>query len=346
MTTTPRPRLNLQKIRSDSRKGRTRRPLLRIHHIHEAVNARRFPNCKTLAREIEVTAKTIQRDINYMRDEMNLPLEYHEHKHGYFYTHPVTEFPLLHLSRGELIALFLARKALEPLRGTRLERMLTESFVKIAEACPEEVTFRWQDLDAAFSVKMAGVMPADVALFSDLLDAVMSCREVSFDYHKLTSNKPGPRRVQPYHVGQIDHGWYLIAFDLHRRAMRTFALQRMSNLQVLRERFERPEEFNARQHLEGGFGVWHHDSSEYLEHEVRIRFEGYAARIVAERQWHPTQDIRRLDRDGNAVELRVRVRGLEEITRWILSWGGKAKVLAPEALAERVKHEAKEILKG
>lgn len=336
-------RLLPSRAKAGARQGHTRRPLLRIHHIHEAVQAGRYPNCHTLALEIEVTPKTIQRDISYMRDEMNLPLEYHDLKHGFFYSRPVTEFPLLHLSRGELIALFLARKAIEPLRGTRLEQMLSESFAKIAEACPEEVSFRWHDLDAAFSVRMAGVLPADVSLFSDLLNAVMSCREVTFDYHKLTATKPGARHVRPYHVGQIDHGWYVIAFDLARRAMRTFALQRISNLQVLNERFERPKEFSAKDHLEGSFGVWHHDSSDYMSHDVRIRFEGYAARIVAERQWHPSQDIRRLDRDGNAIELRVHVTGLEEITRWILSWGSKAKVIGPAELKERVRGEVEKM---
>ncbi len=332
--------------RRDRRSGRTRRPLLRIHHIHEVIQAQRFPNCSTLAREIEVTPKTIQRDISYMRDEMNLPLEYHDRKHGYYYTRPVNEFPLLHLSRAELMALFLARKALEPVRGTRLERMLAESFSKIAEACPGEVSFHWHDLDEAFSVKAAGALPADVALFSDLVDAVMERREVAFDYHKLTAHGAERRQVRPHHVGQIEHGWYLIAFDPQRKAMRTFALQRMINLSVLKSRFERVGGFNAVDHLGGSFGVWSYEGDGCKPREVRIRFTGYAARVVAERRWHPTQEIEPLEGKGNAIEFRVRVAGLEEITRWILSWGGKAKVLAPEELEERVRREATEILEA
>jgi len=340
----PRRRLQLR-IRPSPRKGRTRRPLLRIYRIHEVVQARRYPNCTTLSKEIEVTPKTIQRDISYMRDEMNLPLEYDELRHGFYYSRPVTEFPLLHLSRAELITLFLARKALEPMRGTRLERALAASFEKIAQACPGEVSFRWSDLDEAFSVKASGVVAADLALFSDLLDAVLGRREVAFEYRKLTASKPEHRRVQPLHVGQIDHGWYLIAFDPQRRAMRTFALQRISGLEVLRARFERPAGFEAAQHLLGGFGVWSYDGEGRKEQEVRIRFDGYAARVVAERCWHPSQEIKLLREDGSVIELKLRLAGLEEITRWVLSWGGRAKVLAPEELAERVRREAGEILR-
>lgn len=307
--------------------------------IHKIVRANTYPNCSTLAREIEVTAKTIQRDVSFMREQLGMPLEYDALKHGYYYTSEVHEFPLLHLSRNDLVALFLARHALEPLRGTRLERMLADSFSKIAEACPGEVSIEWHELDEAFSVKASGVMTADVTLFGDLLDAVRATREVSFDYHKLTASGVEQRTVQPYHVGQIEHGWYLLAYDPARKAMRTFALQRITNLHLLRTKFKRDPGFNARDHLGGGFGVWSYDKHENDAREVSIRFEGYAARIVAERMWHSTQSIKMLHKDGSLIEFTAILTGLEEITRWILSWGSKAKVLGPPELQKRVNDE-------
>lgn len=70
----------------------------------------------------------------------------------------------------------------------------------------------------------------------------------------------------------------------------------------------------------------------------------YAAQVVAERRWHPSQEIKRPQEDGGVIELRLRVAGLEDLTRWVLSWGGRAKVLAPEELAQRVAREAGEIM--
>ncbi|MFZ4594966.1 MAG: helix-turn-helix transcriptional regulator [Verrucomicrobiaceae bacterium] len=312
--------------------------------IHKIIRTGRYPNCSTLAKEIEVTPKTIQRDVSFMRDQLGLPLEYHAIKHGYYYTQAVNEFPMLHLSRNDLVALFLARHALEPLRGTKLERMLADSFSKIAEACPGEVSIHWHELDAAFSVKASGVLPADVTLFGDLLDAVRACREVSFDYHKLTGSKPEHRTVQPYHVGQIEHGWYLLAYDPARKAMRTFALQRITKLQVLKSKFERNPRFNARDHLGGGFGVWSYDEKPNHAHEISIRFEGYAARVVAERMWHSSQEIRKLKPDGSVIEFQAKLSGLEEITRWVLSWGSKAKVLGPTELKKRVREELEKMV--
>lgn len=321
------------------RSGTSRPAIWRVHEIHKLLQTRQYPNCSTLARAIEVTPKTIQRDISFMRDQLGLPLEYDALRHGYHYTSEVAEFPLLHLSRNDLVALFVARHALEPLRGTRLERMLAESFSKIAEACPGDVSIQWDELDAAFSVKASGVLAADATLFGDLLDAVTARREVSFEYRKLTGTKAELRRVQPYHVGQIEHGWYLMAMDLAKKEMRTFALQRLTNLQVLKTRFERDLAFNARMHLNAGFGVWSYNEAQNPTQEVRIRFEGYAARVVAERQWHASQVIVPLEEDGRVIEFRVRLSGLEEVTRWVLSWGSKARVLGPAELQRRVRDE-------
>jgi proteasome accessory factor B len=328
-----------KKLSQTERSGTSRPAMWRVMEIHKIIRVGGYPNCSTLAQEIEVTPKTIQRDISFMREQLGMPLAYDALQHGYFYTQEVTEFPLLHLSRNDLVALFLARHALEPLRGTRLERMLAESFSKIAEACPGEVSIQWDELDSAFSVKASGVLPADVTLFGDLLDAVTARREVTFDYHKLTGSRPERRVVQPYHVGQIEHGWYLVAFDPKRKGLRTFALQRITNLEVLKSKFERDKRFSAKNHLGGGFGVWSYDEKENHTHDIRIRFEGYAARVVGERLWHASQEIVPIKPDGSVIEFHACLSGLEEITRWVLSWGSKAQVLAPPALKKRVKDE-------
>jgi predicted DNA-binding transcriptional regulator YafY len=152
-------------------------------------------------------------------------------------------------------------------------------------------------------------------------------------------SRPEHRLVQPYHVGQIEHGWYLVAYDPSRKDMRTFALQRLTNLEVLNSKFERDQRFSARTHLGGGFGVWSYDEKENHAHEIRIRFEGYAAQVVAERMWHASQKIVLLKLDGSEIEFRARLSGLEEITRWVLSWGSKAQVLGPLELKKRVKKE-------
>ena len=65
----------------------------------------------------------------------------------------------------------------------------------------------------------------------------------------------------------------------------------------------------------------------------------YAARMAQERRWHPTQELRLLNRAGNRVEVCFHVSRLEEILRWVLSWGSKGKVLGPPELKKLVRDE-------
>src|SRR5690606_31735405 len=93
-------------LRAQSRAGRfSRPPLERMMRLHAAIKAGSFPNCRKLAKELEVSAKTIQRDIDFMRDRLNLPIEYDQLHFGFTYTEPVTHFPSIEVSEGEVVAL-------------------------------------------------------------------------------------------------------------------------------------------------------------------------------------------------------------------------------------------------
>ena len=84
---------------------RSRPPLERMLRIHQALQSGKFPNASTLAREIEVAAKTIHRDIEFMRDRLGLPIEYDSARIGYHYTKEVSAFPNIQITEGELFAL-------------------------------------------------------------------------------------------------------------------------------------------------------------------------------------------------------------------------------------------------
>ncbi len=78
-------------------RGHSRPPLARMVRIHEWLMEHRFPNCRKIADEFEVSPKTVQRDINFMRDQMGLPIDYDNSRFGFHYTRPVTGFPAMGL---------------------------------------------------------------------------------------------------------------------------------------------------------------------------------------------------------------------------------------------------------
>lgn len=332
-------------VESD-RAGKTRAPMERIYHIHEAVAEGRLPNCATLADELEVTQKTIQRDINFMRDRLGLPLEYDSQAHGYRFTEDVSHFPIFEVGAEELAGLFLARQAIESVRGTQLEQTMRDVFAKLTRSMHGKVKFAWADLDSAFSRKPGGVTKTDLKLFGKLGEAVMQRREVEFRYRKLGSDQSEIRRIRPYHLGEVDHCWYLIGYDLEREALRTFAFPRIKGAKVLKGSFEVPDDFDGPAYLGTSFGIWTDPERPDFKQEVRIELSGYAARLVQERRWHPSQQVTPLNATASRVEVRFEVGRLEELVRWTLSWGSQAKVREPKELRDRVRAEAAKIQAG
>ena len=328
-----------------ARQGDTRRPIERIFRIHEAIQRGRFPNCRKLAEQIEVTQKTIQRDITFMQNDLGLPLAYDRSRHGYFYERPVHEFPMMRYSVEDVVALFLARKAVEPLQGSPLEATLRDSFRRLSGALQGEISFRWSDLDEVFSVKGTGIVPADVRLFEKVARAVMELRLLRFEYRKIEGEVWEQRTIRPFHIADFDGGWYVIGYDEARKAKRTFALQRMKAARVMKTKFLRPADFDLSDHLGGSFGVWHSPEEGNRAHRVRLRFSGWAARMVSERRWHPSQEMKWTGRKKETLELVMDLSSFEEITRWILSWGPQVEVLEPGELRDGVKTMLKENLK-
>ena len=241
-------------------------------------------------------------------------------------------FPAIEVSEGEIVALFVAQKALAQYEGTPYAKPLKTAFAKISDGLRDRVSFSWSDLDSAISFRTAGRTTADIELFEQLSKAVLRQVEVHFDYKKLGGNGHERRRVHPYHLGCVENLWYLFSFDAERSELRTFALTRMKNMRVTKNRFRRPADFSVGKLLAQSFGVYTGSAS--TPQSVRIRFDSFAAQLVQERCWHESQEIKHL-RDGR-VELTFHLSGLEEVERWVLSWGASAEVIEPASLANRI----------
>lgn len=316
----------------------SRPPLERMMSIHARLKAHRFPNCRKIAEELEVSPKTIQRDIDFMRYRLALPIEYDPLRFGFYYTEAVTSFPTIDVSEGEIAALFVAQKALTQYQGTPFERPLKSAFRKITDGLKDRVSFSWSDLENVISFHSAGASVADLELFETVSQAVLRSVELEFEYRKLESRRYEQRRVRPFHIASLENQWYLFGEDLEREQVRTFALPRMRNARATTVRFRKPADFSIDKVLRGSFGVF----SGKGKQRIRLQFDAFAGRLVAERSWHESQRVREA-RDGSVV-LELELGGLEEIQRWVLSWGSHVRVLEPRELADRVRREAEAIV--
>lgn len=317
----------------------SRPPLERMLRIHEELQRGAATNCTKLAAWLEVSVRTIMRDLEFMRDRLQLPIEFDGTRNTFFYTQPVMNFPTVQATEGELVALLVARKALEQYRGTPFHQQLSVAFEKLTTGLRDTISFTPTDDLRAVSFKNMGLGKADLAIFNDLSRAVVHQLEIEFAYRKPGASESERRRVLPYHLANRENLWYLIAHDSERNALRTFAVPRITFVAVSLRKFKRPADFSPEQFFAGALGVLSGDRN----YRVVIRFTGTAADRIREREWHESQKLRDT-RDGS-IELTLHLGALAEVERWVLTWGPDAEVRHPKELREAVKQNAAAVVK-
>jgi predicted DNA-binding transcriptional regulator YafY len=315
----------------------SRPPLERMLRIHQALLAGKFPNASKLAHEVEVSTKTIHRDIEFMRDRLNLPIEFDSSRNGYFYDGEVSGFPTMQITEGEIFALVVAEKALQQYRGTSFEKPLLSAIRKMEQSLPDTISLNLADIEQTISFRTRAEPILDLKTFDVLAKAVSQRQQLELQYRK-PGHAAEKRVVDPYHLANINGEWYLFAHDHARKDMRTFAPSRIQSVQPTGKMFARTENFSLEKRLRDSFGV-HSGEGKF---EVAIRFTPRAADYIREKKWHPSQELRDV-KDGGA-ELTLKLSSLAEVERWVLSWGGDAKVLKPRELMDSVRAAAEKIL--
>lgn len=318
----------------------SRPPIERMLRIHEIIRTGSYPNSTRLASELEVSTKSIHRDIEFMRDRLGLPIEYDDRRWGYHYTEEVSAFPSLQISEGELFSLVVAEKALQQFRGTPFEKPLSSALHKISQSLPDTISLQLSDWDKSIAFRSRAVPVQNLEIFDTLARATSGRKQIEIVYRKPGRADAETRVVDPCQLVNIDGEWYLFAFDHLRNDMRTFVPSRIQKARLTGKTFVRPKKFSLESRLRGSFGV-HSGQGEF---NVVIRFSPAVADFIREKQWHESQQIREL-KDGR-VELTMKLTSLVEVERWILSWGGHAVVVTPKELAENVRKAAQRILKS
>src|SRR5437773_3719335 len=163
--------------------------------IHQAIQSGKYPNATTLAVELEVSTKSIHRDLEFMRDRLDLPLEYDGARFGYHYTQEVSAFPTLQITEGELFALLVAEKALQQYRGTHFEKPLLSAFKKMAASLPDPISLNLADWEQTISFRTSAEPMLNLRVFDALARATAKRKQVSLTYRKPGQAQPEQRLV-------------------------------------------------------------------------------------------------------------------------------------------------------
>lgn len=314
--------------------------LRRLLEIDRLVRAGGLPTVEKLARRFEVAERTVYRDLAYLRDQLGAPLAYRrtDGGGGYYYTDPNYVLPANFIRHGEMVGLLLAGKLVEQTAGQprgpalagllgRLRQLLTENELLIVEA---EV--------AAFDYAARRTRRVDAAVVEAAARSLRRRRRVALDLYEPATGGWRALEFETYHVVHLNTAWHLLGLEVGADERAALPLARVKGLRETDERYTIPRDFDLDAALADAFGF----RLGAPEYRVALEFRGEAARLVAEREWHPSQRLS-FRADGSVV-LTLRTAHLEELARWLAGFGGDARVQSPPELRELVLRRARELI--
>ncbi len=312
-------------------------PLVRQWILLRTLCARRYGSTvKELAEEMDVSEKTIRRDLDTFLTA-GFPLEETVGDFGRksWIISQAKHQPDIGFTFDEAIALYLGRHFLEPLAGTLFWEAAQRAFRKIRAVLGKEALKYLDNFGTMFHQTMVGT--SDYSKKANLIDELMvgieDRKAVFITYQSLRATEPVTYDVYPYGLTYHRGSLYLIGCSPQHEEIRHWKVDRIENAEVTKFLFTLPEDFNLHEHLATSFGVYHGNG----EVHVKVRFSPAVARYVQESSWHKSQKLSK-QKDGGVVA-EFDLNSTEEIKSWILGFGRHAVVLQPESLRQEMAEE-------
>jgi predicted DNA-binding transcriptional regulator YafY len=301
--------------------------------LHALESSRHGVSIDSLARELDVTTRTIRRDLAALQ-EAGFPLfdtrdddsRVRWRIDGQVLKGLDTGFTL-----GELCALYLSRNLLEAVAGTPFQRDLGHAFARLQAALSPRMRQFLDRLPAVLAAKpgpraRGGDAASDIV--ARLLEATLHFRVAGMRYHSVSSARVKDYIVHPYRLAFAQGGLYLLAYVPAYADVRTFAVDRIKTVSLEKQTFtprsDLPEDVFA-----NSLGVNTGPAA-----RAEIAFDARIAPYVRARVWHASQEVR--DADGGGLVLTLHVCHDWALRSWILSWGPFARVISPVSLIAQV----------
>ena len=264
------------------------RPLWRrLQTIHHEIKEGRFPNTSSLAAELSVSTKTVQRDLDYLRDELEAPIEFRREENGYAYSRDDYVLPFLPVDGADLFAIGVAAQVLQLLGGTPLAQTLSSCYERLARLMPPGVRLRPEIVREMLTLRVGG-LPAGAR--GNLARRVRGPAEGRGALDSVPASGREPRRAA--HAPSVCARARRPRLDDARRGpvgqIKNFYLGRIASARATSERYAIPKDFDADAFFRNTFGIFVGKGPAF---RFRVRFSPEVSGEIREMVWHPKQKI-------------------------------------------------------
>ena len=304
--------------------------------LHALESSRYGTTIPALAGELNVTTRTIRRDLAALQEAGFALFDERDEDGGVRWR--LDGQVLKGIETGftlqELCALYLSRNLLEAVAATPFQRDLALAFTRIEKLLSPRLRSFLDRLPAVLSAKPGprahgGAASGDIV--GRLLEGVLHYRAATMRYDSVSSGAVKDYLMHPYRLAFAQGGLYLLAYVPAYKDIRTFAVDRIVSVSLEKQTFV-PKERVGDEVFANSLGV---NTGPAVE--VEIEFEARVAPYVRARVWHASQELR--EAGGGTLVLSMNVCHDWALRSWVLSWGPFARVLAPGTLAEEIRSD-------
>jgi predicted DNA-binding transcriptional regulator YafY len=294
----------------------------------------KYPNTRDIAEKFEINRKTAQRDIEFLRDRMAVPLIYIPDKRGFAYEDNTYELPGFWLGEESLLSLLLAYRLVSAVPDkslkTSLRTFLEQLLAKISSRKPISL----KELSNKISVRNIEYSKTSETIYHALFEALLAEQPLRIEYHSPHNAQTTMRDILPLHLLHYMGTWHIIAHCALKNELRDFVLSRIKTIApAAKPVVAKHSAADVKEYIRKTFGIFHGAPTQ----EVCLCFAAGIAPWITEQRWHPDQKTW-LEKDGRLC-LAIPVSDLREIKREILKYGAQVEVISPAALRNELRNE-------
>lgn len=289
---------------------------------------------------LEVSLATFKRDIEYMRDRLGAPIIWRRDINAYVYEQKGVEqsfqMPGLWFNTAELHALLTMDALLENLQQGLLTQHIKPLQARI-RALFDKGQYDANEVGKRIRVLTVAAKIYKSEYFQLISQALLGRFRLLISYYNRAKDETSERIISPQRLIFYRDNWYLDAWCHQRKALRSFSVDVIQEVEVLTEQAKDIDDEFLNQQLSSGYGIF----SGKPTAQAKIKFSKHRARWVSREQWHPEQRSE-YDKEGNYF-LTVPYSQPTELIMDVLRHGSEAEVLEPKVLRLMIAAEVKKM---
>jgi predicted DNA-binding transcriptional regulator YafY len=253
--------------------------------------------------QIGFSKRTLQRDLKEIRNLFGIDIEYSKPYRGYFITQ----------NENENMNFQRMMEAFDMFNSLNLAQDLTP-FIHLENRKPQGTEHLY-----------------------GLLHAIKNKFKIKFTYHKFWDEEFSQRTVEPLALKEFKNRWYIIAKDCKDDTIKSFAFDRLSNLEITNQTFLYPANYSIEQSYRYCFGIESPNGKE--PQDIILSFDPYQGKYIKTLPLHHTQEV--LVDNEEEMKIKLKLCLTHDFLMELLSFSDYMEVIEPKTLVDQIKQAHK-----